>query len=1306
MRAILGLRAGAVLVCAAASFNLAAQLQPIPAQPLRAPAGAKSLGAHTDGKIASTLRAAVQAITAPPSSNAATALPDYVQSFIAREVAADQTIYVVIRGVVTDELVAAVQATGAHNVREYRAFGQVTAEVPAASISSIAQRGDVSFIGPRERPLLNRFFPQPGDPASRAIAKTGATSWQGVIAHQANVVQAAGIRGAGVKVCVMSDGVNSLASRQIAGELPAVSVLAGQAGNGDEGTAMLEIIADMAPNATLGFATAINGAASMASNIVALRASGCDIIVDDVSYPDEAAFQDDVIAQAVNQVTAGGAMYFSSAANSGNLANAGGSANGGSGTYEGDFVAYPGVPAIISRLYGTSSLQVHSFNGHPYVTLTRPTDTISFKWSDPTPTGLGSTGSGNDYDVVVVDAAETGYYCNPGVDTQNGSQPPVEITWCSTGSFPAFAHVYVVKWSGSARAIRLDTHRGRLDPSIATDGSTFGHNAAASAVSVGAVQAVAPGTVFTGANTVTYYSSDGPRKMFYAPNGTALTAGNVLFGTGGGVTVPKVDVAAADCGTTTTPGFSQFCGTSAAAPTVAGIAALVKSARPASTATQVIAAIKNTAIDIEAAGADADSGAGIALAPAAVRAVMVAPQITRGFSPASSFAGGMLTLTTTVTNFNAVALTGGSVSVTLPLAGMGPNGSLAITGAGCNAAKADTVIGFQLASITIPAATTCTFAVPVAVGMTLGAFQTTSDVFTTAIGLDGSAPAAHFNVIAHPSLILTVTATPNPAGAGASVTIDVAAASPLTGSPLPTANLALTVDGATACTLSVTDVRPDGSTISSCTIAPLAAGVRHIVANYPGDAYYIASSGTLDLTVRALTVTGVTSSSALPARHEPVVFTATVAADGTPTGSVMFLADGSIIHGCAAIALAAGVAKCSTGILNPGSHTVAAFYSGDAQFGGSNGAVSQDVDSADAAPPSGGGKRLDFSGDGHGDLAWLAADGTLSLWLMDGVSPIARGVVLGAAPGSVTRAGDLDGDGKAELIRQLADGSTLACFMNGLDILSTATLRSAGTGWHLINTGDFNGDRKADLVWRHDNGAVEIWLMDGATATSVATVMPAGTSWKLSKVADFNGDGKSDLMWVNTADGSTSLWLMNGATKTSGGIVMAAGAGWTATHVGDFNGDGKSDILWRHDADGAVSMWLMDGLAIVDRGSIMPGGTAWNVMLVANLDNDASSDILWRNADGTSSAWIMNGRTIARKGQLFPAGSPWTVSQAVDTTGTGNATLVWTNPAGNIGIWTVDWSATTNGTYAPLVRNPAFPAGSPWVPAVSLEQNR
>jgi hypothetical protein len=123
-------------------------------------------------------------------------------------------------------------------------------------------------------------------------------------------------------------------NRRLRTTLAQVTVLDGQSGvpaNG-EGTAMLEIVHDLAPGAGLYYATAFNGPASFANNIRQLQAAGCDIIVDDVYYFNETPFQDGIIAQAVNDVTANGALFFSSAGNSGNKND------GQSGVWEGDFL--------------------------------------------------------------------------------------------------------------------------------------------------------------------------------------------------------------------------------------------------------------------------------------------------------------------------------------------------------------------------------------------------------------------------------------------------------------------------------------------------------------------------------------------------------------------------------------------------------------------------------------------------------------------------------------------------------------------------------------------------------------------------------------------------------------------------------------------------------------------------------------------------------------------------------------------------------------------------------------------------------
>ncbi|MGH9915206.1 MAG: proprotein convertase P-domain-containing protein, partial [Pyrinomonadaceae bacterium] len=124
---------------------------------------------------------------------------------------------------------------------------------------------------------------------------------------------------------------------------------------------------------------------------------------------------------------------------------------------------------------------------------------------------------------------------------------------------------------------------------------------------------------------VELFSSDGPRRIFFKPDGAPITPGKFLFANGGGELLTKPDITAADGTATATPGFNPFFGTSAAAPHAAGIAALLKSARPNASAARFRSALTRTALDIEARRTDRDAGFGIIDAFGALQFIGAAP---------------------------------------------------------------------------------------------------------------------------------------------------------------------------------------------------------------------------------------------------------------------------------------------------------------------------------------------------------------------------------------------------------------------------------------------------------------------------------------------------------------------------------------------------------------------------------------------------------------------------------------------------------------------------------------------------------
>jgi hypothetical protein len=508
------------------------------------------------------------------------------------------------------------QVGGSKPVTNYQST-HLRAHVDVKNLAALAANPDVTNL--RE--------------ATGYIHNVGSVTSQGYVTEGANKVVATGVNGTGVRVGVLSD--SALPARVAAliatGDLPPdVVIVPGQAGpttGTNEGTAMMEIVHDLAPGAKLFFATADNGTASFAANIETLRFTyHCDIIVDDVSYFAESVFQDGPIAQAVNAVTADGALYFSSAANSGNLDS------GSSGTWEGDF-----TPSGYALDTTKGLLSINNFGTPTSPSIvdeltSAPSSGVWLHWADP------NGGSTNDYDLFIFD--NTGSTLKAfSAGAQTGTQDPLEYVYpeCSYGGYcPAAGDLIVVTLAPGSmpRAIHIDTERATL--AIGTNGATFGHNAGASTFSLGAVYFNAEFTgakLFTGgaSDPIEFFSSDGPRKVFYNPDGTPITPGNYLFATQGGVTLIKPDAAATDGVSTATPGFKPFFGTSAAAPHAAAIAALVKSASPTLTNVQLRQALTSSALDIMAPGIDEDSGYGIVMAPAAVaagRALAAAPAST------------------------------------------------------------------------------------------------------------------------------------------------------------------------------------------------------------------------------------------------------------------------------------------------------------------------------------------------------------------------------------------------------------------------------------------------------------------------------------------------------------------------------------------------------------------------------------------------------------------------------------------------------------------------------------------------------
>ena len=503
------------------------------------------------------------------------------------------------------------------------AFRRVAARIRLENLEELAALPEVRRVRHRVPHLTRKIDTSEGDVTHGAVS---ARSFYGV-------------DGTGVKVGVISDGVDSLAALQASGDLPpSVQILPGQAGTGDEGTAMLEIVHDLAPGAELAFATAVIDEAQFAQNILDLAAAGCDVIVDDILYLDESPFQDGPVAQAVDTVTAAGVLYFSSAGNEGNVGDQ------TSGTWEGDF-SPNGTPAVLAGAGpvhdfgdGGQSIRIEFALAAPVVLI----------WAEHYDLSTGDAST--DFDLYALNDSLTTIF-DASADVQDGVGGD-DFAFEILG--PVFSNERLVVarfapgFTTSVPMFNLAVFGGELDDALATNGATRGHSAAVDAFSVAATPAAAPyGATppgpypgeFGPGNESESFSSDGPRRIILSPAGAELTPDDRT--STGGVVRAEPDITAADGVSCATPGFDPFYGTSAAAPHAAAIAALLKSALPALTPAEVRAALVSSAIDIEDPGHDGVTGAGIVMAEAALQAAgaVAAPALQAGAAIPSPLLG-------------------------------------------------------------------------------------------------------------------------------------------------------------------------------------------------------------------------------------------------------------------------------------------------------------------------------------------------------------------------------------------------------------------------------------------------------------------------------------------------------------------------------------------------------------------------------------------------------------------------------------------------------------------------------------------
>jgi hypothetical protein len=571
-----------------------------------------------------------------------------------------------IDGAPSQDLTAAVESLGGKVRVVSQRRKSMTVSLPLSALLTLAERDDVRSIQP-----VRKALPQ-------QVTSAGA------VAHKVDQLSTART-GAGVVIGVVSEPVDpaelqlvydndlnpatvyavdwtnaTVADREtVSGAWVGAPNTAWSAvDGGNAALAMLQVLHDIAPDATLVFTSyGSDGVTGMESAIDALanppagaEYPAADIVVDDLFFFDQSPFQDDVVAQAATAAVAGDpgqgvdpVVYVTSAGDFGNQAA------GTASTYEADYVATTFENTCDAEddacnddfdfFFGSGAYSVHEFSGSPSVTFAKNLSELCLFWSEP----LAAAES--DYDLFIFDA--NGQWVDVGNNFVGDSTSPKEcvstdaslvagniavVAQVTSGSEDRFLHL-------SALPLEFETN-GIVSAgpalSATTTGAIRGQAAAASVIAVGAANAPDDGqgtpVPFATTDTVASYSSDGFRRVFFAADGSPYTADDLSAS--GGQLRSKPDIVAADGIPLDLPNASSqlvssdFFGSSAGAAHAAGLAALLLEEKADASPAEVAEVLLRTAVDLGSDGVDVTAGSGAAdVQAAAAEIVKPAPVV-------------------------------------------------------------------------------------------------------------------------------------------------------------------------------------------------------------------------------------------------------------------------------------------------------------------------------------------------------------------------------------------------------------------------------------------------------------------------------------------------------------------------------------------------------------------------------------------------------------------------------------------------------------------------------------------------------
>lgn len=441
----------------------------------------------------------------------------------------------------------------------------------------------------------------------------GLTTTQGDISMHTDTARVNySVNGSPVKVGTLSDSYNALGGAPadvVSNDLPPDVVVLKEipviAEGTDEGRAMMQIVHDIAPGSKQYFRSGTGGQADLAQGILDLVNAGMNVIVDDITFFDVPFFQDGYPAQAATNAIKDGVHYFSAA---GNL---------NEHSYQAPFnssgINAPVVGGIMHNFGGGDTFQQFTLPETPGDNVML----LVFQWNQPFKTVCEGScpGATSNIDIYLRDQLSGTYVAGSEIDNPALGVPFEVIQYQNLGITPRVLELVIVLRSGPAPSlIKYILGAGpSADEFDTQSSSSFGLANGDRVISVGSTAffntpafgvdpAVSNNASSLGGTPIYFDSRDNsalPVPLIrQTPDIAAPDGGNNTFF--GNDSVNDVDT------------FPNFFGSSASAPHVAGLAALILDySISVISPAQMESILEFSALDMGTAGYDYKSGFGL-----------------------------------------------------------------------------------------------------------------------------------------------------------------------------------------------------------------------------------------------------------------------------------------------------------------------------------------------------------------------------------------------------------------------------------------------------------------------------------------------------------------------------------------------------------------------------------------------------------------------------------------------------------------------------------------------------------------------